>query len=339
LKNNLGIIIGMVGGVVLSFTLGFLVEQFDTSIGTIEGIESYLKLPVVGVIPYLPVESEKEKPPKTRFPSRRSGVIKDKVKQIQSQLLIYYSVNSPIAEAYKILRTNIQMDIFKGSMQNKIILISSAGPEEGKSITCANLAIAMAQTGNRVLVIDADLRRTSMYRIFGLNKSDHGLADILRKTAELDETVKTFSDLLIGNLILDKALHYPGIDNLNILLAGSIPHLPSELLSSNDLNALLETLKAEYDVILIDSPPVLAVADAIILASRVDAVILVYKVGKTARNAIMRAKVQLEAVNAPCKGIILNNISREVEMRSAYYYHYKYYGEKKEKPKAEGREI
>lgn len=240
-------------------------------------------------------------------------------------------MTSPIAEAYKMLRTNIQMEIFKGSMQNKIILISSSGPEEGKSITCANLAIAMAQAGNRVLLLDADLRRTSIYRIFGFNKKEAGLTDILRGTTQIEPTIKTFSDLLMGELGLDKTLSYPGIDSLSILLAGSAPHLPSELLGTKEMDDILETLKSKYDVIVIDSPPILAVADPVILASYVDCVILVYKVGKTARNAIMRAKMQLEGVNAPLRGVVLNNISREVEMRSAYYYHYKYYGEKKEK--------
>jgi capsular exopolysaccharide synthesis family protein len=230
------------------------------------------------------------------------------------------------------------MEIFKGSMQNKTILISSAGPEEGKSITCANLTLAMAQTGSRVLLIDSDLRRTSVYKIFGFNKKDTGLSDILRNSVQINPTIKTFSDLLTNKVDVDKMLTYPGIDNLNILLAGTIPNLPSELLSSKEMDGLLETLKSKYDIIVIDSPPVLAVADPIILARRADAVILVYKVGKTARNAIMRAKVQLEAVNAPFKGIILNNISREVELGSTYYYHYKYYGEKKEITKKPRRE-
>lgn len=338
-KNNLGFIIGIIGALVLAVTTGFVVEQFDTSIGTIEDIEAYLKLPVLGVIPYLYVEAEQGRFwDKIRF-GRLKGKRADEIQHLQSQLLIHYSVTSPITEAYKILRTNIQMEVFKGSMQNKVILISSSGPEEGKSITCANLAIAMAQTGNRVLLLDADLRRTSIYRIFGFSKKDAGLSDILRNTVEAKQVIKTLPDLLMSNLGVDKTLTCLGIDNLNILLAGSISNLPSELLSSKEMLSLLGDLRSKYDIIIIDSPPILAVADPVIIASYVDAVILVYKVGKTARNAIMRAKIQLEAVNAPCSGIILNNISRAVELRSShYYYHYKYYGEKAERTKEPKKE-
>jgi len=338
-RGAISFVAGLFAALLISFTTGFIIEQLDTSIGTIDDVESYLKLPVLGVIPYLNVEGEEEEGFINRIWRMRFNAKRlDRMKHLKAQLLIHYSMASPISEAYKILRTNIQMEIFKGSMQNKIILVSSSGPEEGKSITCANLAIAMAQAGDRVLLIDADLRRTSVYKIFGLSKKETGLADILRGSVEVDATVKTFSDLLMGELGLDKTLSYPGIDNLNILLAGSIPQMPSELLGSEEMRNLLESLKSKYDIILIDSPPILAVTDPVILAPQADTVILVYKVGKTARNAIMRAKVQLEAINAPCKGVILNNISREVEMRSAYYYHYKYYGEKKEKTTGHRRE-
>jgi tyrosine-protein kinase Etk/Wzc len=320
---------GVFAALIISFTSGFVAEQLDTSIGTIEGIESFVKLPVLGIIPYLRVESEKEKSGGRRRRKESRTKSRGKITRIQSQLLIYYSTASPVLEAYKILRTNIQMDIFKGTMQNKSILISSAGPEEGKSITCINLAIAMAQAGNRVLLIDADLRRTSIYRIFGFSKESPGLTDILRKTTPIGQAIKTFSDLLMCNLGIEQTLTFPGIDNLNILLAGTLPNLPSELLSSKEIDSVLKAFKNKYDVVVIDTPPVLAVADTLILAPHVDAVILVYKVGKTAKNAIMRAKAQLEAVNAPCKGVVLNNISRQVEMRSEYYYHYKRYDQKK----------
>jgi len=328
-RKNVGFILGVFAALIISFTAGFVSEQLDTSIGTIEGIESFVKLPVLGIIPYLRVEGEKEKSREKRRRLEAKTKSKARANRVQSQLLIYYAAASPVLEAYKILRANILMDVFKGTMQNKSILISSAGPEEGKSITCVNLAIAMAQAGNRVLLIDADLRRTSIYRIFGFGKENLGLTDILRKTTPIEPVIKTFSDLLMCGLAIEETLAFPGIDNLNILLAGTLPNLPSELLSSKEINSLLETLKNKYDVVLVDTPPILAVADTLILAPHVDAVILVYKVGKTAKNAIMRAKAQLEAVNAPCKGVVLNNISRQVEMRSEYYYHYKRYGDKK----------
>lgn len=317
---------GLVMGLILSMAGIFLVEQLDTSIGTIEDVENYLKLPALGVIPYLKTRDEKMRGFIQRlFGHKKKLRGKEKILRLRNQLLIHCDSSSPVFEAYRILRTNIQTEVFKEKIQGKILLFSSSGPEEGKSITIANLAIAMAQGGLRTLLIDGDMRRSIIHSIFGI-KSEPGLCNVLRGTVEYKDAIRTITDILMGEAGFDEMLKTPGLDNLNILAAGSLPMVPAELLASPEMTTLLEESRDKYDVILIDSPPVLAVADPIILASKTDGVILVYRVGKTARSVLSRAKTQLVESGAQVKGIVLNNISPEIEMRYGYYYHYKYYG-------------
>jgi capsular exopolysaccharide synthesis family protein len=332
-NKRLNYFLGTVIGLMLGLACTFVFEQLDTSIGTIEDVESYLKSPALGVIPYLRTAEDK----KRNFIQRlwpKEFIGKEKTLRLRSQLLIHYSSSSPIFEAYRILRTNIQTEVFKEKIQGKILLFSSSGPEEGKSITISNLAIVMAQGGLHTLLIDADMRRSSIHKIFGLRQKEPGLCDILNGTIEPKEAIRTFTDILMGELGFDEALKIPGLDNLNILTSGSSTTNPAELISSAEMATLLVKLKEKFDLILVDSPPVLAVADPAILAPKTDGIILVYRVGKTARSVILRAKTQLIGSGVSVKGVILNNISPEIEMRYGYYYQYKYYGkyygEKKE---------
>lgn len=336
-NKNLNYFFGAVIGMMLGLTMAFLSEQLDTSIGTVEDVESYLKLPVLGIIPYLKTKDAK----KTSFmrrlwPKELKG--EEKLWRMKNQLLIYYSSSSPIFEAYRILRTSIQTEVFKEKLQGKILMVSSAGPEEGKSITAANLAITMAQGGLRTVLIDADMRRATIHKVFGI-KSEPGLSNILRGTVELKDAVRTFTDILIGEIGFDQTLNIPRLDNLDVITSGSLPTIPAELLSSNEMGALLGALRDRYDIILVDTPPILAVADALILAPKVDGVILIYRVGKTARLLLSRSKTQLTESGAQVKGVVLNNISPEVEMSYGYSYHYKYYGKYYTSPKDETKDI
>lgn len=327
-------LLGIVIGLVLGLTAGFTAEQMDTSIGKIEDVESILNLPALGVIPYLEVEGEKKNFRQKLWPKRYRG--EERIAHLSSQLIVHYSLTSTATESYRILRTNIQSEVIKGE-KGKILMMSSAGPEEGKSITVCNLAIIFAQEGNKTLLVDADLRRSVVNKIFGLKNREPGLTDILMGKEIPQKAIRTITDVLMGELGFDTALKTPGLDNLNILTAGFPTTIPSETLSSASMTTLLEKLKAEFDVILLDSPPILAVADPLILAPKLDGVVLVYKVGKTARSVILRAKTQLQEVNAKLVGVVLNNISPEVELYYGYYqrykYYKKYYGEKT-KPEA-----
>ncbi len=331
----LNYLFGVIVGAMLGLAGAFMTEQVDTSIGTIEDVENFLKLPALGIIPYLKAKGEKPRgfiqrliPKKLKF--------EEKMALVKKQLVIYYSSSSTISEAYRMLRAKIQTEIFKEKIQGKILLLTSSSPEEGKSITSSNLAVVMAQGGLRTLLIDADMRRSTIHHIFGLKKKEPGLCDILRGTVKPEEAIRTFTDILMGELGFDEALKIPGLDNLSILTSGSVPNIPAELISSGEMSDLLDKMRLKFDLILIDSPPVLAVADAVILAPKSDGVILVYRVGSVARSVLSRAKSHLMEAGGQVKGIILNNISSEIETRYAYSYQYKGYGkyyadEKKEK--------
>lgn len=321
----LNYLLGTVIGIMLGLAATFVTEQLDTSIGTIEDVEDYLKLPALGVIPYIRTKDEKQRKFIWRLWPRKFNA-EEKILRMRNQLLIHYPSSSHIFEAYRILRTGIQTEVFKEKIQRKILLFSSSGPEEGKSVTISNLAVVMAQGNVRTLLIDADMRRSVIHKMFGLKEREPGLSDVLRGIVKPEEAIRTFTDILMGELGFDETLKVPGLDGLNILTSGSLPTHPAELLASAEMAGLLEKLKEKFDLILIDSPPVLTVADPIILASKADGVILVYLVGKTARSVLGRAKTQLIESGAQVKGIILNNISPEIEMRYGYYYHYKYYG-------------
>lgn len=323
-NKQLNYLLGAMVGLMLGLAGAFLREQLDTSIGTIEDVENYLKLPAIGVIPYLKTEDDKNKGFLQKlWPKEFTS--KEKIQRARKQLLVHYSSSAPVFEAYRMLRTNIETEVFKEKIQRKIVLVSSSGPEEGKSITISNLAIAFAQGGLRTLLIDADMRRAVIHKIFGM-KSEPGLSNVLRGTIDPKDAIKTFADILTSDMGFDEALKIPGLDYLNILVSGSIPSAPAELLMSPEMDTLLAKLRDSYDIILIDSPPVLAVADAIILGPKADAVILVYRVGMTARSLLYRTKTQLVESGSPVKGIVLNNISPQIEMQYGHYAYYKYYG-------------
>ena len=331
-------LLGIAVGLVLGLIMGFTVEHMDTSIGTIEDVEAVLKLPVLGVIPYINVEGEKTGIWQRLWSKKYRG--EEKIGRLKAQLIFYHSLRSAEVEAYRILRTTIQQEILKGE-KGKILLFTSASPEEGKSLTVSNLAIAFAQGGNKTLLIDADMRRSSIHKIFGMKNREPGLGDFLSGTSDLRQAIRNITDIMMGEVGLDEILKIPNIDNLHIITSGSTSPISAETLSLLQTTNLLQKLKGEFDIVLIDSPPVLAVADTLVLAAKVDGLILIYRVGKTSTKVVLRTKSQLQEVNAPIKGVILNNISREVELHYSYPYHYryyrKYYGEKekeKEKVKA-----
>lgn len=221
-------------------------------------------------------------------------------------LIVQDNPKSPISEAYRTLRTNIQFSNFDDDM--KVILVTSSGPSEGKSTTAANLALAMAETGKKVLLIDCDLRKPSLHKKFNISNS------------------KGLSNLLIGqHKFSDAARRYN--ENLYILTSGTIPPNPSEMLSSKKMINFLEEAKSNFDFVILDTPPVIAVTDAQILSTMVGGVLLVIASGQAEIAAAQKAKELLEHVKANIIGVVLNKA--EVSSGKNYgYYHY-YYGEGK----------
>jgi len=324
-NKSLNYLLGVVLGLMLGLTGGLVVEQLDTSIGTVEDVESYIGLPILGVIPFSPLEEKK----RNVFPLFHRE--KDKLSATKNRLIIYSSIQSSIIEAYHMLDTNL-WSTFEEKALPKIIVITSTAPGEGKTIISANLAITMAQRGVRTLLIDADLRRPVLYRLFGL-KRESGLSEVLSNTLKLKDALRGFTDLFLGLKQQESLLKMPGLNNLQFITPGHLPNNPVGLFASERMSILMDELRKNFDIVIFDSPPILPVSDVSILAPKADAVILVYQVGKTSRSALQRSKKQLESVGAKLKGIVLNCLNPQVEMNRSYYYyrHYRYYGKKEEK--------
>lgn len=207
---------------------------------------------------------------------------------------------SPISEGYRMLRTNIEFSSIDLTLQT--IMVTSSKPSEGKSTTCANMAVAFAQANKRVLLIDADLRKPTQHHIFAISNR-FGLTTALFHQKELRDIIQ-----------------HTNTDNLSIIPAGPTPPNPSELLSSKRMAALLATTRETYDVIIIDTPPILSVTDAQIVATQSDGVVLVVDSGKVKKEVAVKAKALLEHVNARLIGIVLNNINRKNSDSYTYYY-------------------
>jgi len=324
---NFNIIIGIFSGLLVGLILAFVTESFDTSIGRIDDIEELIKVPVLGVIP----NTTLEKIGKRYFERFRK---KPKIEEggiSQERLVVLFDSSSIAAEAYKSLRTNLDLTGLK-KFGNCIVITSSA-PQEGKTQTLCNLAIAFAQSGQKTLIVGSDFRKPTIYKLFGLPRSP-GLSEVLIGNIPWKEAINTTTDMLLGKLEYDRIIKTKGIENLHIMTCGEHTPTPSELLSFPEMSTLIQELKQNYDLILFDSAPTLPVTDSAILGAKADGAILVYQAGKTSRNALIRSKIQLENVNVKILGIVINNLkARLVEdvTPSQRYRYYRYYGEKREK--------
>jgi capsular exopolysaccharide synthesis family protein len=324
---NFNIIIGIFSGILIGLIMAFVTESLDTTIGRVDDIEDLVQVPVLGIIPNTSLEKRK-----------KGFVIKIRTKkgepasvasELQERLVALFNPSSVAAEAYKSLRTNLDLTGLK-KIGNSLVITSSA-PEEGKTQTLANLAVAFAQSGQKVLVIGSDFRKPMIYRIFGLKKSP-GLSEVLIGSVRWKDAVNTATDMLLGGLEYEQILKTQGIENLHIMTCGERTPNPAELLNFPEMKDLIQELKKNFDVVLFDSPPTLPVTDSAILGTLVDGVILVYQAGRTSRYALLRAKTQLENVHAKIWGIIINNLKAKfIEDVTPYqkYRYYGYYGEKK----------
>lgn len=215
------------------------------------------------------------------------------------QLIVHEQAKSPIAEAFRTLRTNIQFAQIDGEL--KTIMFTSAGPGEGKSTTTANTAVALAQSGKNVILVDCDLRKPVQHRIFG--KKNKGVTNAL------------VEDIPAISLLQDTE-----VEGLRLLTSGPIPPNPSELLGSDAMLQILHSLEAEADYVVVDAPPVVAVTDACVLASKVDGVLLVVAAGVARPEMAQKAKELLKKANGRILGAVINRV--EIEEEHAYYYYY-----------------
>jgi polysaccharide chain length determinant protein (PEP-CTERM system associated) len=301
-KKKLNILLGALLGLLLGGGMALLLESLDSSLKSIEDVET-LGVPVLGHIPKIK-ETEKK-----RERTKHAGVELDKeAREVASTLLTHFAPKSPVSEAYRTLRTNIQFSNLDHPPQT--ILVTSPGPGEGKSTTVANLAIAFSQMGTKTLLMDADFRRPIVHSLFGMEK-EPGI-----------------TNFLAGRISLEGIIKETSLENLDLVTCGVIPPNPSELLASQKMKEFVLQLKNKYQMILFDSPPVIAVTDAMVLSLILDGVVLVISSGQTSQPGLERAKTLLENVNAKVMGGVLNKMEAKSSYGSYhYYYYYHYYGE------------
>ena len=289
----LGLALGLFGGLGLAFVL----EGLDNTVRTPEEAQIISALPSLGVIPLsskLIAKNRKNGHPRLSL-SSRSSESTDCL-----ELITFARPRSELAEAYRALRTSILLSSL-GSPP-KVILVTSALPQEGKTTTSINSAIVLSQRGGRVLLLDADLRRPSIHKALGL-----------RNTSGL-------STLMTGGDGSEDAIVSTEIPNLFALTAGPPPPQPAELLSSILMKSHLERWRQQFDHIVIDTPPALSVTDAVVLSVEADSVIIVVRSGQTTKAALRRVRDLLSHVNARITGVILNAF--DLHSGSSYYYLY-----------------
>ncbi len=322
-RKKLNLLLGLIVGLGLGVGLTFLFEYMNNTVRTIEDIEK-IGLTVLGSIPMI---KEDEALKRMKFlPAGMNGkngsLDAPEVRRMVSRLITHFAPKSPISEAYRTFRTNIQYT--KLDREQKALLVTSPGPGEGKSTSVANLAITMAQMGSKVLLIDSDLRRPILHSIFNIDRRV-GL-----------------SNVLVGRATIEEAAQTTEIENLFVMPCGTLPPNPSELLGSSAMKATLDEMKQKFDIVLFDSPPIIAVTDAAVLSSQLDGVILVIKSGQTDREATFRAFTLLKNVKTRVLGALLNGVHIESMYGSYYYYyHYYYYGKDggKKRKKSRSRKV
>lgn len=293
-RGRINIVLGALLGLILGVGAAFFLEYLDRTVRTSSDVETLLGIPVLGVIPrLLRVDEEDQEKPLRRPPS---GV----------PLVVALDPLDPAAEAYRNLRMNL---MFMSTEDDPIrsILVSSPGPAEGKSTTAVNMAVMLAQQGQRVLLVDADLRRPALHRAL----------DLLREPG--------LSNVLVGDADVREAVRPSVLPNLDMLPSGPFPPNPSELLNSKTMQRLLEEFEAKYSHVVIDSPPILAVTDAALLASHTDGILIVLRSGETEQKAAERSVDQLQRLGVRVFGAVLNEVASTTTEESYYLqYYYSY---------------
>jgi len=296
----MALMLGIGGGIFIIFALNYL----DDTVKSPEDVQKLLRLPALGFIPdtsvaarysaYHPYYSERKKPPAA---DRSRSVDLSNLKEPESL----------VAEHYRYVRTSL---LLAPDKPPKVMVATSALPQEGKTATTINLAVAFAQLGKKVLIMDADMRRPRIHKVFRI-KNTSGISTFLAGRGRIEEII----------------YRYPGEPNLHVLTSGPIPPNPMELVVSRGMRELMAVLQKHYDFILIDTPPLMAGADAILLGEQSDGIILVTLGGKTPRKTIEKARDEIAKFNIKMLGVILNKVNVRKHRAGYYSYSYKYGGD------------
>jgi capsular exopolysaccharide synthesis family protein len=293
----LALLVGLVGGI----GLAIFREYLDNTVKSPTDIENLTGLPSLAVVPFLPgLNGHHGKLSRMAREATGQGVSSPRV-----ELLAYVQPKSQISEAFRALRTSLLLS--QAEHPPQVILVTSALPREGKTTAAVNLAVTLAQLGDRTLVMDADLRKPGIRRALNLTSGkDAGLSSYLAGVSSLDEVTTS----------------HPAISNLAALTTGPVPPSPADLLSSHRMRETIADLRRRFKFIVIDSPPIMAATDAVILSSLTDGVLLVVRSGATPKEAFTRARDLLGAVKSRLLGVVLNAVDSSAP---DYYYSYRYY--------------
>ena len=298
-KTSRNLMLSVIIGLMFGIGSALFLEHLDNTIKMPEEIKEYLKIPFLGPVPFISPDG---------IPH-----------QANKDLVTIHSPRSAASESYRGIRTGILFSSADNPPQ--VIVVSSASPQDGKTTSASNLAVCMANTESRVLLMDCDMRRPNIHKVFDLGRNI-GL-----------------SGILVGTNNLKDAIVASPVDGLDILPAGLTPPNPSEIIGSKKMAQLIGTLREKYDRIIIDTPPISSVTDAAVLSRMVDSVLLVVRAGETPRPVIQNALEQLKTVNAKILGVVLNAVS--VGRDGYYYYQYQnyYYGPDQDKKENDGKEF
>jgi capsular exopolysaccharide synthesis family protein len=297
-RKTLSLLLGLLGGLLCGTVLAFMVESIDDTLQTSEEVENVSMLASLATIPHMAADPGKRKRTASEEPATASSKMQ--------QLVALYSPRSHAAEAYRGLRSSLLLSSI--DIPPRVIVVTSALPGEGKTTTAVNAAIAFAQRSERVLLVDADLRRGSLDQVFNLDDRSFGLSTVL--------TQPTAQKRLASPL--------PELPTLSVLPTGPRPPNPAEMLSSNRMEEQLRQWALEFDRVVIDTAPVLAVSDTQAMAALADTVIVVARAGMTRKRALVRARDLLWRINAPIAGVVVNDVDMRLE--NFYTYRYGMYG-------------
>lgn len=318
-RKKLNGILALISGIICGTGLAFFTEYLDKTIKTEDEIKDLLGLPTLGIVPMLgsgrsrydyPYHSygrrRKKKKKEEKDTSQVKTKIKTKVKKKEQEKVETISLTKPksaISEALRILRTNLQfVDLEK---KLKTLVVTSSIPGEGKTTVAINLAVTFALAGEKTLLVDADFRKPAIHKVFDLRR-DPGITNILTGREAYQTTVKNVKKL----------------DKLNILTTGPLPPNPSELLGSARMKELILKLEEDYDKVIFDSPPSVSLTDASVLSTSAEGTLLVLGAGEVEKEAVQRAKDNLEKVKANILGVVLNKLVLEKRGYGSYYYYY-----------------
>ena len=271
--------------VIAGFVAVLLLELLDISVRSQADVEEKARLPFLGAVP--------------KFPKLHQYA------QRKAYRFILENPRSPVAECIRTLTTTLQF-LLK-SDNSHVLLITSAQPLEGKTMTSINIAVTLALSGKRVALLEADMRRPTIFKALKV-QAENGLSAVIEGTAKLKDVLKQTE-----------------VQGLQLIPCGTIPQNPAELFQTDGFAKLLADLKAQFDAIIIDSPPVTAVTDALIIAQHVHGVIVIARANKTPLPSLIRTRELLEGVNAPILGVVLNDMTENRSSYGGYYYYHKAY--------------